>query len=243
MKITPSSVNWRAVIFYYVIACAISWPFFYWRDYIRDGYRWWFYIVIMWGPGVAALISLYVFRTTHRRTITLSGTSLWRSVAIWMVPLIIATVIFSVGQPDAEKIIKTMAWGATMGLVVTLGEELGWRGFLQDTVRSLPAWKRYAFIGTVWALWHFTNNFHHQTPIHVAVRLSLYIPACIALSWLAGAMTDRTRSLLVACCVHAWVNVTAENYELVGNRVFVALPVTIAIWWVMLRTWPKSERV
>lgn len=40
MSSTPrSSLNWPAIIVFYLIACAISWPFFWWRDYTKDGYR------------------------------------------------------------------------------------------------------------------------------------------------------------------------------------------------------------
>lgn len=239
MSSTPrSSLNWPAIIVFYLIACAISWPFFWWRDYTKDGYRSGFIFIIMWGPGIAALIATYVFRASHVRTITLFGSSVGRSLAIWFLPFAFATALLAITREDPTGMLKVMAQAATLGFLLTLGEELGWRGFLQDATRSLRPWKRYVFIGTVWAFWHFTNNFADRSPVQVLAKASVYVPMCIALSWLAGAMTERTRSLVVACCVHAWVNFAFEMQGLMGRTQAVILPLTLAIWWLLLRKWP-----
>lgn len=70
-------VNWRAVAFYYTVACALSWPFFWWRDVHPESWFGWRFpgvspsspltfilknAVVMWGPGTAALLSFVVFR-------------------------------------------------------------------------------------------------------------------------------------------------------------------------------------
>jgi hypothetical protein len=34
-------VDWRAVAFYYLIACALSWPFFWWRDVHPESWYGW----------------------------------------------------------------------------------------------------------------------------------------------------------------------------------------------------------
>jgi hypothetical protein len=42
--------------------------------------------------------------------------------------------------------------------VSILGEELRWRGFLQDALRPLPPVKRFVLIGVMWEFWHFTTR-------------------------------------------------------------------------------------
>src|SRR5688572_18249467 len=87
-------VHWLSVCVYYVLACAISWPFFWWRDMNSEAWRdWqipqfiktWSY---MWGPGIAALICFFLFRKTHKKTIRFFGTSLFRSVLFYLMPIL-----------------------------------------------------------------------------------------------------------------------------------------------------------
>ena len=89
----PLTVNWVAVATFYVLACTVSWPFFWWRDMASESWRAWAVpgplktASYMWGPGLAALLCFYLFRRRHRRTVTMLGTSRWRSLAFYLVPL------------------------------------------------------------------------------------------------------------------------------------------------------------
>ena len=59
---TSPRVDWKAVGLYYVLACAISWPSFWWRDMHTASWVAWRVpgflrmAPIMWGPGIAALV-------------------------------------------------------------------------------------------------------------------------------------------------------------------------------------------
>lgn len=44
--------------------------------------------------------------------------------------------------------------GAVINTVPALGEELGWRGFLYDSLADQPAWRRVLLTGVAWGLWH-----------------------------------------------------------------------------------------
>src|SRR5688572_6941261 len=97
-------VNWLSVIIFYVLACAISWPFFWWRDMNADAWRsWqvpgfiktWSY---MWGPGLSVLICLVVFRRSHIRKITFFGSSWLKSTLFYLLPILALAVIGIEGQ-------------------------------------------------------------------------------------------------------------------------------------------------
>jgi len=114
-----------------------------------------------------------------------------------------------------------------------LGEELGWRGFLQDALRPLPRVGRYVLIGAMWEFWHFTNRIYGNE--NVLLTLAVSYPVVILISWIIGEATDRSRSLVVAVTLHAWVNLLFElgQYPIT----YVALLLAVPFWIYLLRTW------
>ena len=44
--------------------------------------------------------------------------------------------------------------GLTINAVAGFGEELGWRGFLQNEFRYMSFWKSSIVIGMIWGVWH-----------------------------------------------------------------------------------------
>ena len=44
--------------------------------------------------------------------------------------------------------------GITVNAFAGLGEEIGWRGFLQNELSSLGFWKSSSLIGLIWGVWH-----------------------------------------------------------------------------------------
>src|SRR5688572_918710 len=132
-------VNCTSVIVFYLLACAVSWPFFWWRDINSDSWdalqipgfiKTWSY---MWGPGISALICFWLFRKSHIRTITFFGTSRRKSLAFYFLP-VLALCIPGIKDGDETSHVLPLAF-SIIGFISILGEELGWRGFLQDTLR------------------------------------------------------------------------------------------------------------
>jgi len=241
----PGRVAWPAVTAYYAIACLVSWPFFWWRDMEPESWRAWSApgflktASYMWGPGVAALVCLVLFRRRHRRTITLLGTSAWRSLTFYLAPL--AAFGLLGGRVDSMQGMEAAGMIALLTFTSIFGEELGWRGFLQDALRLLPPWKRWVLIGALWEFWHFTNRTHSGSLVRTAIVLSISYPAVIGVAWLIGKATERTRSLLVATSLHLWVNLVAEASDDAALPAVVSLAVAIAVWAWLLRGWQARE--
>jgi membrane protease YdiL (CAAX protease family) len=234
--------NWTAVAFYYVVACAVSFPFFWWRDIHPESWRSWHFpnflktSTIMWGPGIAALISLYVFRKSHRRTITVAGSSVWRSAAFYGLPILLLATA-GVESPDGSVNHALPLLIGVVGLFNILGEELGWRGFLQDALRPLPMVARYVLIGVMWEFWHFTNRTAHGSPKEIALRLLIAYPVVIILSFIISEATERSKSLLVAVTLHAWLDLL---FEFSGKRTYVVFVISILLWTFLLTKWRKN---
>ncbi len=241
----PLRVRWAHVAVFYALACLISWPFFWWRDIHPESWAAWRVPgilknwCIMWGPGIAAIVCLILFRRQHRRTITGLGSSAPRSLLFYFVPNLLLCIpgIPSPGESMNEHVYPVVI--AVLGGVSILGEELGWRGFLQDAVRPLSPVERYALIGVMWELWHFTNRTHFGPLSGIFLRVGLFIVVGILLSALIGWATDRSRSVVVAVTLHGWIDTL---FETSGPGVWIVTGVSLVFWAWMLWRWKPALR-
>ena len=180
VKTSKQKVNWKSVIVYYSLACLVSWPFYWWRDMESESWIAWNVpgfvktASYMWGPGLAALLCFIIFKRSHLRTITFFGTSVAKSLLFWFLP-ILALSVFSIEGEEAIAV-------PIIGFLMILGEELGWRGFLQDTLRPISPYKRYIIIGVLWELWHFTKRMSAGFQFSTFLRIGIFIIALIILS-------------------------------------------------------------
>jgi membrane protease YdiL (CAAX protease family) len=235
-------------VVFYVLACAISWPLFWWRWAYPESWaasKGPKHLLYMWGPGLAAIIvMLIVFRAQHlsRRTISFLGTSAWRSLVFWFAPLLLLGAAYwpELAKGDGWTLIPLLA---TIGYLTILGEELGWRGFLQDALRPLPRLPRYVLIGVMWELWHFTTRWSDRTPLGIALVLAFTITVVIVLSFIIGEATDRGRSLTVAVTLHAWANMMFEAGDVFHApplRAWLVGAACVPLWGALLWTWPRQ---
>ena len=236
-------VNWKSVVAYYAIACLWSWPFFWRRDIlhvpdtpITSISKLLIHWGLMWGPGIAAVVCMVAFRGSHCRVITLAG-NLWsRSIFFYAVPFLLlaafrAHVLYGYNRPALVA--------AFPMFVSILGEELGWRGFLQDALRPLSPVKRFVLIGALWEFWHFTTRTTHGwSPLRIAVTLFISYSAVILLSFIIGYATERSHSVIVAVSLHMYIDNLLNNLDL-----YVPLLLALPIWALLLWTWPKDATV
>lgn len=236
-----TKVNRKAVIIYYVIACAVSWPFFWWRDmnseswvawHIPNFLKTWTY---MWGPGIAAIVCLIIFRKSHVKRVSFFGSSVTKSILFYSLP-IFALCIPGIDGQGMNPHLFPLLFGI-LGFISILGEELGWRGFLQDALWALPPIKKYMLIGVMWELWHFSNRMGHGAVPQIAIRVGIFIIALSIISYLLGKATEKSKSLVVAVTLHAWVDILAENNTPATWMVFGS---SLVFWIIMLLKWDKT---
>lgn len=238
-------VSWARVALFFALACAWSWPLFWLRDMEPET---WMRLpiphplkntLLMWGPGIAALICLRLFAKTHRRSSFVFGGQALRALAFYGLPMLaLAAVGVSHSETGGQRSHALVLLVAVMGFLNVLGEELGWRGFLQDALRPLGRVPRYLLVGLLWALWHFTNLFAHREGTELLQYLAWYLPTTILLSALLGEATDRSRAVAVAVTLHAWTNLL---WEFGGVGTYAVLAVAMPFWIWMLSRWPQSS--
>ena len=233
--------KYKPVIVFYLLACLFSWPFFLWRDVFSDS---WsnlniYYLLkiclIMWGPGLSAIICSIIFRDRTKKTITFFGTSVIKTLLFWGVPM---TLFLIFGFKGYEGSYTDFAIYMAGTFIFTLGEELGWRGFLQDQLNHLPKWKRYLAIGAMWELWHFTTRTLSGNMIARILRALMFIVPNSVLSWILGESVNKSKSIIVAVTLHSWINILIEF----GNtNTYIIFGLSVPFWCFMLLKWNKNE--
>jgi len=100
--------------------------------------------------------------------------------------------------------------GVGITLIPALGEELGWRGWLQTALRPLGVWPALLLTGAIWGLWHapvILLGYNFGRPD--VVGLLLMVGGCLAWGVLLGWMRLRCASVWPAVLAHGSLNAVA----------------------------------
>jgi membrane protease YdiL (CAAX protease family) len=188
---------------YVVIAFAITWTLT-----AMVGLSLVFGLLALFGPAVAATI---VTRADGTYDLLRSRIVGWRRAPIWYA--IAIGVPFGVAA--AARVIQLLtgggelALGAVSAIEITIfglviGEEIGWRGFLQPRLRTTRSIAGAGLVtGIVWTLWH--------APMYVGGELLTFVAFAwwvIPLSVVMGFVSERARwSVVVATVMHGSANI------------------------------------
>ena len=99
-----------------------------------------------------------------------------------------------------------------------LGEELGWRGFLQEHLNQRIGWLEASFlVGVIWLIWHLPL-WAIDSP-HSQIALPLFAAHCMAYAIIIGAAyTLSGGSILPAILAHLTVNLAANLAAFAGFK-------------------------
>jgi len=241
----------------------------------------------MWGPGLAALFTCRISRGSVASLGWAWGEWRWQWLSyLW--PLAVCVVTYglvyasglggfpnpdtvaglrkSLGWPNAGTWTVVSGWfvllgttGFIRGVVIALGEEIGWRGFLSPILYARYGFTRGALLtGTAWAVWHFPIMFFSNydsatpwwfsTPCFVVEVLSL----AVIMSW----VRMRSGSLWTGALAHSSINlfnqalfapmtvahgaVTAYVIDESGCVLPLVLLVTAIIFWAKRHSLPRE---
>ena len=110
----------------------------------------------------------------------------------------------------AIQIAQALLLGPLINLIFTMGEEIGWRGFLLPHLMPLGQWKALIISGTIWGIWHAPAIAQgHNYPDHPILGIFMMTIFCILLGIIIGWTYLNTRSPWVAGIAHGSVNAWA----------------------------------
>jgi uncharacterized protein len=228
--------RWHYLVLYYAIALAISVPFntgviYKWLNLqvSLTSWRSWLFLPAALGPLVAAIVCYRLDSTTPRR-INLFGDDRLGSILVVLIPLIAFTSAGYVEGGGRGLLYTAAAW--CIALLYSLGEEAGWRGYLQDALTPLSQWQRYLLVGVLWWAWHirFTNYF----------ELVVFPVIVIASAFVLGTVAEKTRSLLVVASMHSVIMLLTMHG--VVSLAFGMAGVVIILGWILLGQFRPANR-
>ncbi len=109
-----------------------------------------------------------------------------------------------------QTLINGFLAGITINTFFALGEEIGWRGFLQQELGHLGLWKSGLVIGFIWGLWHAPlviqgYNFPQNPLIGVVMMAIATTPLGMIMSYFVA----RSRTVMSAGFFHGVFNAVA----------------------------------
>ena len=119
-----------------------------------------------------------------------------------------------------QTVLNGFIAGITINTVFALGEEIGWRGFLQKELGYLGIWKSGLLIGFMWGFWHAPliiqgYNFP-QNPMLGVVMMTI---ACAPLGLIMSYFVQRSGTVMSAGFFHGVFNAVAGLSFAVINEV------------------------
>ena len=239
----------RPVLFV-VLAYALSWawvvPWAAGKATVVDGRGWPTHLPALLGPSLAAVVCTAL---AGRRALRDLGRSMlrWRIGWRWWLaatsPLLALLVVLAAlavsgaGVPAAAEFARfsgvPAAWGllgvaAVVVIIGGLGEETGWRGYLQPTLQRrfavLPA---TGLVAVTWAAWHaplfwLIGTYEDFPPVMLPVFVGGLAAGSVVLAWL----NNRTRSVLACAVWHGTYNLAGATAAAAAGAGVIAA----AIW-------------
>ncbi|MEK4061482.1 MULTISPECIES: type II CAAX endopeptidase family protein [Paenibacillus] len=194
-----------------------------------------FILLLMWAPGLASIFARLILRegiadislrVGGRRSLKRLPFVLLFPVFIGLVAYGIAWITGLVQYVTPETYIKAppavvftalllvqMVAGTAMGLIGSIGEELGWRGYM--LTRLIDARVPYPILtsGIIWGLWHLPliiAGLYYSGP-YLALSIILFMVTVTSFGYIIGRLRLTTGSVWPAIFLHASWNAVIQN--------------------------------
>jgi len=164
-----------------------------------------------WGPGIAALLMLVIFRKDGPKiTFFSKGTPVLRYAYAALIPLGVSLVVFLIKSlMSIQHSPDYPTYGAFLPMVLwmpfgAIGEELGWRGYLHKKLdpRMRGLWSSL-MVGLLWMPIHVA--FYSKGPVFLFFLALLIISYSVVIYAL---VQDTGFSVVLASIFHLFINVS-----------------------------------
>jgi uncharacterized protein len=111
--------------------------------------------------------------------------------------------------------IQTVILGPLLGLIISFGEEYGWRGYLQTELIRLGRVRGIFLLGVIWGIWHWPviwmgYNFPGQPVLGSFAMVAM----CVILAYFLGYAVLKSNGVWTAAYLHALSNQTLSFFML-----------------------------
>ena len=218
-------INYWAIIVFYLIAILCRYLTNKTEIFEEIGNEYLKSILTGIGPAIGAFVAFSVFKINP--VMNLKGNYkklLFPFLIYWVLPIaLISCVAYFQKGIFPWLIVLTI-------LIYGLFEEIGWRGFLHQELKSLPNIASILIVSTLWFLWHL--NFE------LTSSNLLFYGILILGSWGIGKVADSTNSLIAVSAFHS-LNNFFPNLNLTKITILIIL---ITIWIIGLVVRKKTNK-
>ena len=187
-----------------------------------------FYVMpLMWSPGIAGLITTFIYQRNLRGMGWGLGKPIYLGIA-YVLPILYAWVVYfsvwllglgrldtsAVGQPLGIFLPISLTLGVFGAALLALGEEIGWRGLLVPQLARVQPFGRTALIsGVIWGLWHVplivTGDYSSGAPAWYAI--ACFMVLVIGMSFAFTLLRLASGSIWPAVLMHAVHNTFIQS--------------------------------
>ncbi|WP_343694337.1 CPBP family intramembrane glutamic endopeptidase [Flavobacterium sp.] len=208
------NINYGAIAVYYIIA--IICRFIAVKTNLLSGVSNEYLTILLRGvgPALGALVAIKVFSLDT--PLSLKGiykTSALPFAVYWLLPAFLISGVYYVFTGKFPLLLMFTV------LVYGLLEEIGWRGFLQDQLKSLPKLTSIIIIALLWFIWH----------VNIGLDTSglIFLGIIFFGTWGIGKVYSKTSSLLAVAGVHSLNNFFREGLH---ETELILIAALLVIW-------------
>lgn len=195
-------------------------------------------LLLMWSPGVAAMVAVLLFRRSLKPLGWRPGKLRYLAASV-AVPVILALAVYGLvwltglggfsAEGYAEGVQKSLGLqrplplvvalllvasaGLLLDLVAALGEEIGWAGYLTPRMLERATFLKASLgVGLIWGVWHWPlilgTNYNAGTTGWVAIPC--FTAMSVGFSFVRSWLWIRSRSLWTGALMHAAHNLVIQ---------------------------------
>ena len=177
------------------------------------------------GPTIGAIAVFTIFKIKPVMNMKGNYKKIIFPIAIyWILPiLLISTVSYYVKG--------TFPWILVFSILIYgLLEEIGWRGFLYQHLKTLTLFQNILIVSTLWFFWHLNFEFSSSN--------LLFYGIIVFGTWGIGKVADSTNSLIAVSAFHS-LNNFFPNLDLTKILILITL---LVIWIVGLVIKKRAQK-
>lgn len=229
----------RFVVFAYVIGFVFQTIFFFHPDQ-----NIWL-MISMWAPTLAVVLSGPNARSSAWNALKGFDLKLFPlAFIIGATPYITLQLLiglFGLGTIDSTVkighiLLVLLLEPFAIGILLALGEEIGWRGFLQPELeKRFKSTIVYLVVGVIWAYWHLPANLGgHNGLDHRTLHSFLIFPMMvIAMSFVFGWLRSSSKTIWPCVYLHGVINSVSNCWLIKPNTELLEKLSVLSAWLIL----------